>query len=428
MNKPKSDYLIIGSGAGGAALANTLTKLGKNVLVLEQGKFEKDIGTVKGALRFYEYNRVKQPPTSKEGVRLWRGLLAGGSTVLSMGNAMRCLQTELTHCGLDLEQELSEAEHDVGIMPLSEHLLSEGSLTIREKADKMGFSFSPMPKMIDCAQCKACGNCQMGCFYNNKWSALEYLHEAMELGAQVETGVRVTKVNVRAGKATGVQAITSDGLTEYPAEKVFLCAGAMSTPKILQRTGIENAGTGLFVDLLINIYGLTKGINLAHEPQMPLVCKDFHISKGFILSPYLASGRAGLFLDLGPISLTLPRHQLIGLMVKTSDDPIGKVYPDGSFSVPLIYGNKRRLEEGEKIARQILIEAGAHPNSLITSHPSGAHPGGTAAIGSVVDHELQTKIDNLFVCDASVLPCSPGLPPIIILLAIGKWLAKRVVH
>jgi choline dehydrogenase-like flavoprotein len=56
----------------------------------------------------------------------------------------------------------------------------------------------------------------------------------------------------------------------------------------------------------------------------------------------------------------------------------------------------------------------------------GAHPGGTASIGKVVDKDLQTKVDNLFVCDASVFPTSPGLPPILTIVALAKRLAKTL--
>lgn len=52
-----------------------------------------------------------------------------------------------------------------------------------------------------------------------------------------------------------------------------------------------------------------------------------------------------------------------------------------------------------------------------------AHPGGTAAIGTVVDRDLQTKIDGLFVCDASVLPVTPGFPPMLTIGALAKRLA-----
>jgi|WetSurMetagenome_2_1015567.scaffolds.fasta_scaffold789070_1 hypothetical protein len=57
----------------------------------------------------------------------------------------------------------------------------------------------------------------------------------------------------------------------------------------------------------------------------------------------------------------------------------------------------------------------------------GAHPGGTAAIGEVVDNELRVKgREGPYVCDVSVFPFAPGLPPILTITAIGKWLGKRM--
>ena len=58
--------------------------------------------------------------------------------------------------------------------------------------------------------------------------------------------------------------------------------------------------------------------------------------------------------------------------------------------------------------------------------PGGAHPGDTAAIGQVVDKDLQIRIENLFVCEASVLPTSPGLPPILTIVALSKRLGKKL--
>ena len=73
-----------------------------------------------------------------------------------------------------------------------------------------------------------------------------------------------------------------------------------------------------------------------------------------------------------------------------------------------------------------MVKAGARKGSLVDSVIQGAHPGGTAAIGKVVDNDLQTRIDNLFVCDASVLPVASGLPPILTIVALAKRLAKTL--
>ena len=37
-----------------------------------------------------------------------------------------------------------------------------------------------------------------------------------------------------------------------------------------------------------------------------------------------------------------------------------------------------------------------------------------------------TRVKNLYVCDASVLPKAPGLPPILTIVALGKHLAKHL--
>jgi choline dehydrogenase-like flavoprotein len=60
----------------------------------------------------------------------------------------------------------------------------------------------------------------------------------------------------------------------------------------------------------------------------------------------------------------------------------------------------------------------------MTTKIRGAHPGGTAAIGEVVNKNLETRIKGLFVSDASVLPTSPGLPPIVTIVALAKRLSK----
>jgi len=69
---------------------------------------------------------------------------------------------------------------------------------------------------------------------------------------------------------------------------------------------------------------------------------------------------------------------------------------------------------------------GVRPQDIFITRPRGAHPGGTAGIGRVVNNRLETEIKNLFVCDTSVFPQSFGLPPILTLLALSRWFAKNV--
>jgi choline dehydrogenase-like flavoprotein len=214
---------------------------------------------------------------------------------------------------------------------------------------------------------------------------------------------------------------------EIRAETVILAAGGLATPVILKQSGLNEAGQELFMDLFVNVYGVADGINQIHEPTMTLVDHEFHASEGFIISPFINHSRLGRFIEAGPLGAALPTHNLIGLMVKTKDDAAGRVNPDASVSKPVTNDDWVRLNRGAAIAKEILVKAGANPKSLVVSKPQGAHPGGTAAIGQVVDANLQTRVDNLFVCDSSVLPTAPGLPPILTIAALAKRLARTLV-
>ena len=132
------------------------------------------------------------------------------------------------------------------------------------------------------------------------------------------------------------------------------------------------------------------------------------------------------FLEFGMKGILIPTNGLLGIMTKIIDDSTGKIYPDGTFSKTVTGKDRRRLEKGSSISREILIKAGADSKSIIVSKVQGAHPGGTAAIGELVDKDLQTEVNNLFACDGSVLPTSPGLPPILTIVALGKKLAKTL--
>jgi len=100
-------------------------------------------------------------------------------------------------------------------------------------------------------------------------------------------------------------------------------------------------------------------------------------------------------------------------------------------SVPAGFGETTMVSEGLRssqipIGWVSLVKAGADSKSIIVSKPQGAHPGGTVAMGKVMDEDMQTKLDNLFVCDASVFPAATGMPLILTISALAKRLAKTL--
>ena len=428
MRHEQHDVLVVGSGAGGATLARELTHRGKRVLVVERGKVAAKLGSFRHMLPNFDINPItRTPKKSKEGVILWRTQMAGGSTIVSCGNGTRCLEGELSEFGISLENEFAEAEAEMGLAPIDESLLSDGSHVIAEAAHDLGYEMEPMPKFIDPDRCKTCGQCVVGCSSDAKWTAMRYLNEAIDAGADVLCNTTVERVLIEYGSAVGVQGIGPRGRpVEYRAGTVVLSAGGLGTPVILQNSGIQEAGSQFFTDLLVNVYGVSEGANLLREPPMAMVNHEFHADRGFILSPYVNHNRLVRAMELGPRGLTLPSNRLLGIMVKTADSLTGEVFPDGSVSKPVTPEDQARFDEGAAIAAEILVKAGVDPKSIVTSAPQGAHPGGTAAIGQIVDENLQTWMDGLFVCDGSVLPKAPGMPPILTIVALGKWLARRL--
>jgi choline dehydrogenase-like flavoprotein len=426
MDTRRYDYVVVGSGMGGATIAQELAKRGRQVLVLEKGWPEQKLGTFKDDLRYFDIDFLAQAPSkSKEGTILWRTFMAGGSTVVSCANGCRSLEPELASLGIPLGEELREIEIELAIAPIDERLLSEGSLALAAAASDLGHELQLMPKFIAADSCHKCGSCVHGCPHGAKWTALKQLALLEQLGGEVWYGATVDRVLVANGKATGVRGRRDRHLFEAMGDAVILSAGGLGSPVILQNSGLE-AGQGLFMDLFVNTYGATSGLNMIQEPSMTMVGLESHKDAGFIISPYVQHSRPVRLVEVGRQGLLMSDKKLIGMMTKITDDREGTVYGDGSVSKPVTASDQAKLKQGSDRCREIMVRAGADPKSVVVSKVQGAHPGGTAAIGEVVDANLETKIAGLFVCDASVLPVAPGLPPILTIGALAKYLAKKL--
>ena len=84
------------------------------------------------------------------------------------------------------------------------------------------------------------------------------------------------------------------------------------------------------------------------------------------------------------------------------------------------------LKKGADIVRKVFKRAGARDDSIMELAPSGAHPSACCRIGEVVDTNLKTRLDNLYCCDASVVPESLGLPVVWTAVSLGKRLSRHL--
>lgn len=429
MEKIKFDFIIVGSGAGGSTLAWELTKRSKKVLILERGANITQLGSFKDILKFYDCNRYTMTPMkSKEGLIIYRTFMGGGTTVVATGNGVRCFEEEFKKIGIDLADEFKEAEADLNVGLSTGKIQSSGSKAIYNAAVGLGYKMEAMPKVIDKEKCIKCGMCVYGCKQNAKWTAKEYLDKAVQNGSEIEYDSKVEKILINNKTAYGVQGFRNKEKFEYTADKIILAAGGIGTPVILKNSNInnDNIGKNLFIDTFVNVYGISNNKSQAFEPPMEFVDLEFHDKKGFLLSTFINRQKMIRFIEAGIKGMRLNTKNLIGIMIKISDSPSGIVYQNGKISKRVTDSDKNKLEQGIKIAKEILVKAGAEKDNILVTKPQGAHPGGTAAVGSVLDNKLQTEVRNLYVCDASVFPSSPGMPPILTLVALAKNLAKNV--
>lgn len=413
------DIAILGSGAGGATLAQALAKRGKSVLILEKGSIVPRVGSEKAALGFYDkFGKLK----TREGMVIYRAIMAGGTTVVSCGNGVRSLEREFKTRDIDIGKELDEAERELGVVPMDKRSYGDGTMRIVEAGEALGIHFDPMPKYIDFNACVSCGNCVLGCAPKAKWTANSYLEEAQNHRAKLVVNFSLDRIETSNGEVAGLRGRSNGEEVIVKAGKIVLACGALTTPLILQDLGLS-AGNKLFCDPYAVVYGLVAQGGLARETSMAAVNSQFHESEGFIMAPFLDTPLSLVFTNPKYYRLMIKRDKLLGIMVKIKDDLVGTVRKDG-ISKTLTANDKTKLDRGCRKATEVLVKAGVDPESITITEPRGAHPGGTAAIGDVINTDHQTRISGLYVCDASALPEAPGLPPILTIVALAKRLAN----
>ena len=430
---PDTDVVVVGSGPGGASVARELVRRGRRVLLLERGIDERRrfyFGTYLGALLYTDRASLL---FTEEGLNVVRPLMLGGATSMYCGCAAAPPPWMKARYGVDLDAETKEAEEELAVAPLPPQMRGRASTRLAEAAGEVGYPFFPQPKFMSPARSarfpEACGaRCMLGCRCGAKWNAAEWVDEAVAGGAALRTRARVDRVTIENGQATGVEGRTGGAPFHVRANTVVVAAGGIGTPRLLQASGLREAGEGLTMDATLMVYGFVNGDGIGREPPMTWSHED--LSAGYMLStlvdPWL----------LYPImaGLKSPRHALtwprwgnvLGVMVKLKDDISGGVFPDGRIRKPLTPRDRERLSHAEDVCRKILARAGAEPSSVFSTPLRGTHPSGTVRIGTHVDENLATPVKGLYVCDASVFPEALDRPTVLTIVALGKRLAKHL--
>jgi len=427
--------IVVGSGPGGATVARELSRQGQDVLILERGYDYRNkiyYGTYLGAMRYSERMSLL---FTEEGLNIIAPIMVGGATSMYCGCAADPPGWLKDRYGVDIEAEVKEASQELHIRPLPEELRGAASTRIARAGQALGYDWFAQPKFIRPDRSRQQGkrfncraNCMLGCRCGAKWNAAEWIDEAVAAGARLREGARVQAVRIENNRVTALEGSMRGVPFSARADTVILSAGGIGTPRILQNSGLNGAGVGMTMDTTVMIYGASPEKGTGKEP--PMTWSWENEDAGYMLStltdPWLMYPLAALRKGIGPALNWLRWNKMLGVMIKLKDEISGGIYPDGKIRKPLTAADNERLNDAFEICRRILLEAGAKKSSIFMRPMIGTHPSGTVRIGDLVDTDLRTEADGLYVCDASVFPEALDRPTVLTIIGLAKRLAKHL--
>lgn len=418
------DAIVVGSGPGGATVARGLSRSGLRVLILERGRNAPIRGTASQAMLDLTFPG-RGLTVTPDLLAVTRGITTGGSSVFYYATALDPpLEMFLRH-GIDLADDVERIKAELPLGPLSDELIGPAASRIMVSARELGYDWRPLPKLVYQDRCRPhCDRCTVGCPHGAKWTSRVFVKEAVEHGAELLTGARVEHVVRSNGSAVGVEASVNGHRRRFGAGSVVLAAGGIGSAQILRASGIERAGRDVFFDPLVVMQGEVDGLRGGREFPM---AAGVHLEEDGCMLADLSWPRwvYQLFAaEVGRMDRLLAQRRTLPIMIKVRDELGGHLSKRGGVRKRLSGVDRKRLQLGREHARRILARAGAR--RVFSTWLLASHPGGSAKIGDVVDSNLATEMDGLFVCDCSVIPEAWGLPPTLTILALARRLARRL--
>lgn len=498
------DAVVIGTGAGGAPLLSRLAKAGLKVVALEAGEHwsaAKDFATdeLSQSKLFWTDERLSAGRDPVHFGNNNSGIGVGGSTLHYTAYVPRPQPDDFkmyTEFGKgadwpigysDLEPYFDELEKFLGVSgpakypwgakrktayPLPPLPLNGAAQLMKRGCDLLNIQTSPAANAAlsapyfqeDIGWRAACTNrgfCQAGCTTGAKASMdVTYIPLAIHYGAEVRAKSFVTRFEVdNSNRISGV-IYTRDGMEQrQKCNYVFLCAGAIETPRLLLINNLANssgevgknfmAHTGIQVwgqfDEDVRPYKGIPGALISEDTHRP---KDADFAGGYLLqsigvmpvtyASQVARGR-GLWGEALTQCMRGYNHtagiNILGdcLPYATNYLELSEEMDTRGLPKPRIYfsneENERRLTaHAEKILREIWSAAGAKD---IWSYNRSAHTIGTCRMGknpqqAVVNSEGQSfDVPNLYIADNAVFPSALSANPALTIMALSLRVADR---
>lgn len=482
------DVVVVGSGAGGGTAAGVLAAAGLDVVVVEAGGYysEEDFDGAELSGYARMYLNGGGVATDDQSIGLLAGSCLGGGTVVNYTWCFRppdFVRADWEDrfglsdwAGQDFDDSLDAVWDRISISSESS-IPSLRDHAMRNGLEQLGWHSEVMQR--NCKGCteEVCRLCHYGCQIGAKQSTMKtWLQDAYDNGARIVVNTPVDRVLVEGGRARGIEAMTVDGhrLT-VRSRAVALAAGAIHTPAVMVRSGIDGPAVGknlmlhpvlitwgvfdeevrpwegtlgaTFSDEFLDM-GEGYGIKYEHAATPPSILAIFAPWRGARESAELMQSlrytagygalqraRDGGEVVVGSDGLPVARWRLSDF-----DRDVMRRGLDGAARI-LEAGGARRVysshagwvsyEPGRNGGRESLLRAadrcgwGPAQVTLGSFHLMGTARMGSSREDSVCDSDGEAwDVQGLYVVDGAVLPTGLGVNPMVTIEAAAHKIAS----
>jgi len=491
------DAVVLGSGAGGGVAAGLLAQAGRSVVVLEKGgnPGSADLTQVEGDMLGALYLDGGLLMTQSGSMPILAGSCLGGGTVINYTTSFPTPEATRAEwarisglpflAGPRFEESLARVTRRLDVTTRWSTPGARDAI-LERGCRALGWHVDVIPRNVTgCKEGLECGYCTYGCRHGAKNStARTYLADAAAAGARLVPHCEAERILIERGRVTGAVATVRapDGAARtltVRAPVVVAACGAVNTPALLVRSGLDNPNIGRG----LRLHPATAIVGVFPERVEPW--------SGGLQTRYSEQfadldGGYGVRFETAPVHFALPASgfgwesaaqfkqdvgrlghlSIVGVLLRDRDAGRVETSREGRPRVhyELSGFDLGHVRRGLTAAAQVLAAAGAVELFSLHTPPARARPGASGWLerfGAAMDgtgyrycrmsyitfHQMAScamgadparsvigetgeshDVRGLYVADASAFPTSCGVNPMITIMAVADHVARAILE